>query len=229
MSRFFVSGCFCSIVFGISWPQPILMPQAHLAPGDSPGINWLETDTFTAGDYPRNEFVQTRRTKTVQRAVTAPSSAKATGSVGQHSGRLSPTNACPTQGSNISFWLTQIILIKEDHYILACTTRMFDRRCAKTTKGSSDDLDCFGHRGTPQHQSSHPRGFPTIHLSKNFIHCESTTYVAFSQFHSLSGRADTTVFSALVNRVVSSFSTRRRDQPSDSETSGDKGPLRRTR
>jgi len=35
-----------------------------------------ETDTFTTRVYPRNEFVQTDRIKTIRTAVTAPSSAR---------------------------------------------------------------------------------------------------------------------------------------------------------
>ena len=35
-----------------------------------------ETDTFTIRVYPRNEFVQTNRIKTIRMAVTAPSSAR---------------------------------------------------------------------------------------------------------------------------------------------------------
>jgi len=38
-----------------------------------------ETDTFTTRVYPRNEFVQTDRIKTIRTAVTAPSSARTSG------------------------------------------------------------------------------------------------------------------------------------------------------
>ena len=43
------------------------------------GYPLTETDTFTIRVYPRNEFVQTDRIKTIRTAVTAPSSARTSG------------------------------------------------------------------------------------------------------------------------------------------------------
>jgi len=39
---------------------------------------------------------------------------------------------------------------------------------------------CPSHLSTPRHSDSHPRGCPTIHLSKSFSHTSPTTFVAFA-------------------------------------------------
>src|SRR5216110_2765461 len=51
---------------------------ARAVPDARCGSLWLltETDTFTARVYPRNEFVQTDRIKTIRSAVTAPPPAR---------------------------------------------------------------------------------------------------------------------------------------------------------
>src|SRR5438477_10117958 len=51
-------------------------PDARCDPDES-GLT--ETDTFATRVYPRNEFVQTDRIKTIRMAVTAPSPARASG------------------------------------------------------------------------------------------------------------------------------------------------------
>jgi hypothetical protein len=72
-------------------------------------------------------------------------------------------------------------MIKEDH-LLACTTKMFEiLACASpparaNPRQQSHDLDRPDRSSTPELPDPHPRGYPTIHLSKS----TSNPYADFS-------------------------------------------------
>ena len=55
-------------------------------------------------------------------------------------------------------------MIKEDHF--ACTTKMLEFKLSLDC--SKDGILCSSHFSTPKRSDSHPRGHPTIHLSKSF-------------------------------------------------------------
>ena len=97
--------------------------------------------------YPRNEFVQTNRIKTVIRsAVTACPSARTARSVATPHPGASPESNAAMQGSNIYDGFSKK-MIKEDHY-LACTTKMSEiQACAtfRPVKTFGDDLDRPSH------------------------------------------------------------------------------------
>ena len=112
--------------------------ELHSAPH---ARRYTETDSFRSDVYPRNEFVQTDRVKTLLGQLLLPPCRL--GQRGQ-SNRL-PLSKLRTQrleqGSNISSGCpgatrgySQTKLIKEDHF-LACTTRMFEGL------GAPDNLD----------------------------------------------------------------------------------------
>jgi hypothetical protein len=91
-----------------------------------------------------------------------------------------------TQGSNTLRWhlgpakrcrVPLKLMIKEDH-LLACTTRMFEIQIAlpflrlsrEREPRKSNDLDrSDNYCCTQQFLSTHPRGCPTIHLSKSLL------------------------------------------------------------
>src|SRR5438270_8018752 len=74
------------------------------------------------------------------------------------------------QGSNILDGFSKK-MIKEDHY-LACTTKMFEivlRLPGPDFSKLRRRLGSSRPRRTPALLNTHPRGYPTIHLSKSLV------------------------------------------------------------
>jgi hypothetical protein len=116
------------------------------------------------------------------------------------------------QGSNIFDGILKT-MIKEDHF--ACTTRMFEcgsliHNQVNPTANSETRLYLSGPRCTPTPPDSHPRGCPTIHLSKNkFLNLNHKPlrqnnlpprFMPTKSLLNFSGEADVIVCLAVVNR-----------------------------
>ncbi len=101
-------------------------------------------------------------------------------------------------------------MIKEDH-LLACTTKMFEILVAPSPSSAGqarrlnvkDDLDRPNRSSTPELPDTHPRGHPTIHLSKSKLRAASANGRGDFRYRGrvppILGEADNSVSRAGVN------------------------------
>ena len=145
-----------------------------------PGVTLLkltETDTFVIRVYPRNEFVQTHRIKTFFDGLLLPYHRLGwTGSVETVSSCDFTTPNCKarTSSSGASGCDPGGSQIDQGRSLCVHHEDVRDSLVRWWLKPPHRDLGP-GHFSTPKRLTSHPRGHPTIHLSKSTFQIITST------------------------------------------------------